>query len=226
LLDIHTHHGEHGREKTPDVFAIKNVRLGLENEPVSGWFSVGLHPWDIEQLAPAQDDFSEKLAALAAHPRCKAIGEAGLDTLVATPMARQIQVFEQHISLAISLHKPLIVHCVRAHNELIALLKRFPKPLPPIILHGYNNNVPIAEQLLRHGCYLSFGQALLRENSPAQAALAFCPVNRLFLETDNADISIRGIYAAAAQLLGMGVEEVLGNVKGNWSVTNGDNGDK
>jgi TatD DNase family protein len=57
--------------------------------------------------------------------------------------------------------------------------------------------------LIKHGCYLSFGKALLNSNHPVDRSLQTVPLDRLFLETDNANVSIDAIYAAAAKMLGL-----------------------
>ena len=77
----------------------------------------------------------------------------------------------------------------------------------PMIVHGFNNNEQIAKELIKNGFYLSFGKALLQENSNATKAIQLSSIDSIFLETDDADISIKAIFEVASKLLN--IEEPL-----------------
>jgi len=176
--------------------------------------SAGLHPWAI-----ATSDLAATLAGLerlARQPVVWALGECGLDRLIATPLPQQESVFLRQAEIAAAVDKPLIVHCVRAHNELLRLLKRA-RPGVPVIVHGYNNRPEIAAQLLRQGLYLSFGRALLDGAAPARRVLVECPADCFFLETDDAGVAIETIYAAAAECRGESLETVRRRIGANFS---------
>lgn len=163
-------------------------------------YSAGIHPWDIAQfdLAKALD----WLHGIATQSEVVAIGECGLDQTLATALPRQSLLFCQQIELAEQLRKPLIIHCVRAFAELLALRKRC-RPRQTWIMHGFRGKPALAAQLIDHGVYLSFGKALLH-SATAQASLASTPLPRLFLETDDAsEIAIGEIYAVAAKILSL-----------------------
>ncbi len=184
VLDIHSH-------KIGD-FAIKNVILGKENLPETTFCSVGFHPWYLDGF-----DF-EILEKAAALPNVLAIGECGLDAF--TPHKNEVGIFEAHVLLANKLKKPLIIHCVKRHNELISIKKRLEKQgniRVPMIVHGFNNKWAIAENLLKNDFYLSFGAAILNPKSNAAQVLAKMPPDRFFLETDDSDADIQRIYEAA-----------------------------
>ncbi len=74
-------------------------------------------------------------------------------------MKTQEEILEVQVRLAEELCKPLIIHCVKAYSELIAVRKRT-KSSVAWIVHGYNNNERILRQLLDHGFYISVGAAL------------------------------------------------------------------
>jgi TatD DNase family protein len=101
----------------------------------------------------------------------------------------------------------MIIHCVKAFNELIRI-KKENKVSVPMIIHGFNNNEQIAEQLLKENFYLSFGKAILINNSNAQKVFKNTGIEKLFLETDDSDVSIKSIFDKAAELKGMSVEEL------------------
>ncbi|MDX2172603.1 MAG: TatD family hydrolase [Bacteroidota bacterium] len=169
------------------------------------YYSYGLHPWYINT-----EDYEDKLKLITLksnEKRCLAIGECGLDKLSKVDFELQQTVFLQQIKIANQLKKPLIIHCVKAFNELINCLNQSDNEVP-VVIHGYNNNENIAQVLLDYGCYFSFGKALLGYDSNAAKAIKNIGRKNFFLETDNADISIKYIYKKASELLGV-EEEIL-----------------
>lgn len=169
------------------------------------YYSYGLHPWYINS-----EDYEDKLKSIALksnEKRCLAIGECGLDKLSKVDFELQQAVFLEHIKIANQIKKPLIIHCVKAFNELINCLNQSDNAVP-VIIHGYNNNENIAHVLLDYGCYFSFGKALLGYDSNAAKAIKNIGRKNFFLETDDAEISIKYIYKKASELLGVD-EEIL-----------------
>lgn len=210
-LNIHTHHPS--TEK--DTLSIENAQT------VSGWidmavgkFSVGLHPWYIKPES-IDEDFAQ-LEKLARQPNILAIGECGLDRLINLEMSFQEEVFIRQIHLAESLQKPIIIHCVKAYSELIALKKKL-KPRIPMIVHGFNNNTQICQQLINHQFYISLGSALLNPESNASKNILTIPIKQLFLETDDKNCFISTIFAHASTYLTEPVEvlqeQILQNFK-------------
>ncbi|HEX2977163.1 MAG TPA: TatD family hydrolase, partial [Bacteroidales bacterium] len=129
---------------------------------------------------------------MANNPLVIAIGEAGFDKLKGPSFELQRKVFRMQVELSESLKKPLIIHCVRAWEELLSVHKEM-RPEMPWMIHGFRGKIKLAEQLLSKGFYLSlwFEFVLRPESSDLIRAL---PQNRIFLETDGADVDIRDIY--------------------------------
>lgn len=204
FFNFHTHH------PTPaegEETGILNIRASQplphlpDNQPVS----VGIHPWDVHlDTIETQWDYVQQTAT---EPQVWAIGEAGLDRLATASLEVQTDVFRRHIQLAEQVRKPLIIHCVRAFPELVALKKSF-QPAMPWIVHGYTNNATIARQLAAHDFYFSFGTALLQADSQASTVLTQVAAERYFLETDDKNLSVREIYVCAAERFGISVEAV------------------
>lgn len=215
-IDIHCHRFSgtgHLQILSLDTHELNDGVADLQ--PANRYFSAGLHPWFVEMQDI--DSALAKLTSLRDHPRLLAIGECGLDKTVETELPRQMALFERHIALAERWQKPLIIHCVRAFNELLQSKKQN-RPAQPWIIHGFNNNPALAEQLLRHGCYLSLGKALLQNKSNAVRTLADMPLDRLFLETDAAvDISIGAIYSAAAKITGWTLASLRQQIFSNFN---------
>ncbi|MFM8341257.1 MAG: TatD family hydrolase [Methylomonas sp.] len=208
FIDIHCHHASDDAGLALISFDVAEFNPQLAERQV---YSLGLHPWFIEQ-----QDWQVSLQTVVNHRNLLAIGECGLDKAINTPLELQMQVFKQQIQLAKQWNKPLIIHCVRAFNEIIQL-KQVNPDLKAWIIHGYNGKPPMAQQLIKHGFYLSLGKALLTENSNAQHTLSILPLERLFLETDAAnDISISAIYAAAAKIAEIDVSTLKQQILANF----------
>lgn len=186
-INIHTHQPPQVNEA-----AIQNLYKDFEQVQQKGYYSIGLHPWYI--AADWKKDL-EQLKHYASHPHVKAIGECGLDKVCSTDFTLQQQVFEQQIQLANAVKKPLIIHCVKAYEEVLQLLKQAQQPA---VFHGFNKSKELALQIINAGHYLSFGKALLQEHM--QDVLKTVPKEKIFLETDDTDVSIASIYERAAKV--------------------------
>ncbi|MCX2431668.1 TatD family hydrolase [Pedobacter sp. GR22-10] len=210
FLDIHTHHA--AQEK--GVISIQSLSLTSDiflAMPKTKPISVGLHPWyaTLNQLEVQM----KYLNVLAGQPNVKLIGECGLDQLKGESLDNQIIILQAQISLAEKLNKPLILHCVKAFSELIKMKDQL-KVSVPMIIHGFNKNEKLGQQLLDKGFWLSFGEALLRENSgPAKLIQQ---TDRFFLETDDSDITIAKIYTAAANLKNRKVDDLKARIFADW----------
>ena len=171
IYDIHTHHhpskpGTAIVQLTPDTFT-----------PQPGHFySVGLHPWDIRADWRTQ---MARLLVMALHPQVVMIGEAGMDKKNGTsPMEQQMEVFREHVRLSELVRKPLIVHCVKAIDELLTIRKEMRATLP-WVLHGFRGGVEQWQQCARAGLYVSIGDRY------DQALIKALPLSHLLLESDD-----------------------------------------
>lgn len=193
--DIHTH-----SFSVDDKYTIASVdALSLPMDDKFVHVSVGIHPWFLsEENASTQ---LEALAQVLNGNRIVAIGEGGLDKLKGPSLALQKEVFRQEVALSETYHLPMVIHCVRAFNELIQLKKEW-KPQQPWIIHGFRGKETVAKELLRHGCWISFGESF-QEN-----ALLSVPIDRLFIETDESKECIENIYERIASIRGMTLEEL------------------
>lgn len=209
--DIHTHHLPRRLETDTSYILNWIIRTG-EREDVfepahpNVFYSAGIHPWYIDQ-----EQLSDQLLLLrqsAADAHVIAIGEAGLDKLTQAPWTLQVTLFEEHISLAKTYEKPLVIHCVKAWSEVISLHKKH-RPQQPWIIHGFRGNAILAAQLLRQGLYLSFSDRF----NPA--ALTPQMTNRLFLETDDQKPEIYRVYTTAARHLNTEPEQLATTIAAN-----------
>lgn len=210
FINIHTHRPT-GK---PGCVELENRHYPQAGSTLTAYSSVGLHPWFLNE-----DHYKiacNWLHEQAAQPNVLAIGEAGLDKVTDTPWALQLDAFQFCIALSESLQKPLLIHCVRAFSEIIALKKQW-NPQQPWIFHGFDKNLPTARMLLHHECYLSFGKAIFSSHSHTGEVLFEIPANRFFLETDDADVSIEATYLQAAFLRGIAVKELSAILHENFT---------
>jgi len=130
-------------------------------------------------------------------------------------------VLEYCIQLAESLRKPLVIHCVRAYEELLSLIKKLQASIP-LIIHGFARKPSVLAPLLKAGFFISYGTAILAPKSAAAQSLAQTPLEQLFLETDDKVLPIADLYARAAQIKGISLEALEAAIQSNWEQLRGD----
>ena len=110
----------------------------------------------------------------------------------------------------------MILHDVKRHNEIIALRKKH-KAKQPWIVHGFNGTEQDVQQLTGQGMYLSVGESLLHPDRKIHKSFKTIPLDKLFLETDMAEIGIEMFYEAAAHNLGMDLLELQKRIFANFA---------
>jgi TatD DNase family protein len=211
FIDIHTHFDTNS-DTTNAIFNINIASSEVWNEDTKAC-SVGIHPWHIEQSKLITQFFL--LEDLCKEENVVAVGEIGLDKTIEVPLFLQQRVLEQQMEIADYYQKPIIIHCVRAFSEFLAVLNQT-KINVPIIVHGFNKNEQVAQSLLSKGCYLSLGSALLQEGSNAAKVISMIPNEQLFLETDVKQMDIGEIYNAAVQKLNININDLKSNIYNNY----------
>jgi TatD DNase family protein len=195
FIDIHTH-----TTKSRDNL-IQIVNLDLKSPcPEQGYYSYGIHPWALDNVDFQIEEALSLLEARLQSPNVLALGEAGLDKMHKASFKQQIAVFERQIELSEALKKPMILHDVRSHNEIIALRKKH-KAVQPWIVHGFSGTEQDIKKLIGQGIYLSVGESLLHPERKIYKSFKFIDLDYLFLETDMAEIGVEKVYEAAAKLL-------------------------
>lgn len=207
LIDIHTHLKMNAINDYQDHLAF-----------IVGKDSLGIHPWDL--VNPFDEkNCVKKLEQLKTKLTTKtlAIGECGLDRRregIAS-IDKQLKILGLHLDWAQSTKRPVIIHCVRAHSDLLGLLKE-KKYKGKILLHDYAGNIGEAQEFLKYDCYFSFGSRLFSHQSHAGEVLTVLPIERLFFETDDQDdFSILDIYEEASSLLEIEMPKLLKLIEKN-----------
>lgn len=200
--NIHTHHPPTNQDEKAIISIDIRNHHPLES---SFYYSAGIHPWY------ASEDLFNALQTIAKQSNIVAIGEAGLDKLTQTPWEIQKKLFFYQIDLAENLKKPLIIHCVKAWPELLAIHK-ISRPSVPWIIHGFRGKGELARQLIQSGFYLSFGR-----HYQTEAIFEAWNSKHLFVETDDKEICIQEIYTSVSTTLGISEdrlsEEILSNLQ-------------
>ena len=208
FINLHTHKFSN----LSDVIEIVN-QYPWEFDASIPNYSIGIHPWYIDEnrLESDLEIIKEKLQL----SECLALGECGLDKRIEIPLDLQISVFKKQLEIVRLTNKPIVLHCVAAYDEVIAIKKEM-KIENPMIIHGFSKNEQVAQSLLKNGFYLSFGKYLLR-NPDLEKVFTFAPENQILLETDTIEESIYQVYEKAASIKGISVEEMKTIVFTNFS---------
>ena len=200
IIDIHTHHLD------ADGALISVAPQDFNPQP-GKCYSVGFHPWhEIDKLT--EEDF-ELLEQCTGHRQVLAIGETGMDRTRGAELDIQAAVFVRHLQLAHDLGKPVVTHCVRAAQDILAVRRKAQLDDVPLIIHGMRNNVHVARTLLDGGCYLSFGPHFNPE------ALSATPLDRLLIETDEAPVTILEVANLVAQASNITTDQVISQASTN-----------
>lgn len=203
-INIHTHQLD-----AVDTSIVNNCK-DFEQIQLTRYCSVGLHPWYIQPLQWKRDldIIKEKLRL----PEVVALGECGLDRVCKTDFTLQLQAFEAQVNLANENKKPLILHVVRAQEDVLKMLDKL-KNVSPFIFHGFNKNNIMAQIILDAGGHLSFGKAV--QNAAVAAVVKHIAPDRFFLETDDAQVSIAAIYEEVARIRNSSVEALSLQIQKN-----------
>ena len=145
------------------------------------WFAAGIHP---EELKSYTAEGLEEISALLSHPKCRAIGEIGLDYYWDdSHKEEQKQLFHAQLSLARERDLPVVIHDREAHADSLMAVKELPGLRG--VFHCYSGSVEMAQELTKLGWYFSFGGAVTFKNArKAPEVIASLPADRILLETD------------------------------------------
>lgn len=172
IVTISTHVGRHESYRA------------LSQRFANVFWTVGTHP---HNAAEEPDTELETILELARHPRCVAIGEAGLDYFYdKSPRDIQRRVFRNHIAAARASGLPLVIHARDADAEMIDILSEETEAGPfGAILHCFSSGAELARVGVELGFYLSFsGMLTFKRSEELRRIAAEVPLDRLLVETD------------------------------------------
>jgi TatD DNase family protein len=169
-----------------NLSSVDSIRSVCNRYPDYCYPLFGLHPEEV------RSDWQEVLSQLKAFlfpPSSKlmAIGEVGLDFYWSREFEKeQLLAFEEQVRWSIDLHLPLMIHCRKAQNELVAILRKYKANLPGGVFHCFTGNEIEARELLQFDNFvLGIGGVLTFKKSPLPQVLPKAiPLDRIVLETD------------------------------------------
>jgi TatD DNase family protein len=179
------------------------VELSLPSPPLS----VGIHPWQVGKTGIEDAIHEIETASISS------IGEIGLDYAIPGDRELQKTVFATQLRIAEKRRLPVILHCVRAFEPVMEILKEY--HLPTVVFHGFIGSPEQAAMAVSAGYYLSFGERSLSSLKTVEALKAV-PLEKIFLETDDATIPIGEIYARVAAILGIPLSELKEQLYKNY----------
>ena len=202
FIDVHCHLDDRYFEDSDGLFA-ELERCGVEKVITCGvdlqtsvavkeiaekyrgcYFTVGFHPTELQTY---REGDLEKIAALARHEKCVAIGEIGLDYHYPdTDKPLQAEMFEAQLSLAEKLGLPVQIHSRDSAEDMLCILKKFAPLKYGGLLHCYSHSTELAAEFEKLGLYFSFGGTSTYSGSKkARRTIAALSADRLLTETDS-----------------------------------------
>jgi TatD DNase family protein len=212
-IDIHNH----GSNPDSGIFTVETLMAHEKRMPenVKGLtYCFGIHPWHLNEKN--HDELLRLVILNAVNPDVAAIGEAGFDKIKGPPQELQVKTFEEQVLISEEKKKPMIIHCVRAWDDLLREHKKL-RPKMAWLVHGFRGKPDLAQQLVSKGMFLSFWFDYVMRPE-AVPLLKSVPKERIFLETDGAEIDIRDIYKKVSVDLGLTVEELKTIIYKNFNV--------
>ena len=147
---------------------------------------LGLHP---EEVRSDWHEVLTEIHSLITHHSSliTSIGEVGLDFYWSREFEQeQMEAFEEQVRWSVEMRLPLMIHCRKAQNELVNILKRYKDDLPGGVFHCFTGNEIEARELLQFNNFvLGIGGVLTFKKSNLPTTLvASVPLDRIVLETD------------------------------------------
>ena len=196
FIDIHTHN----RAIPDDTVSVRNLFPGEDIPAFKGknFFSVGLHPWKIS--SESQDNRLMLMIEEALDfDHVLFVGECGIDKRAKSELTEQIRAFKAQAFMAEEYEKPLVIHSVKAWNEVMELHSEI-RPSVPWIFHGYSGSIELTRQLSEKNILFSFGQLLFNNRAKVIESLKYLPLEKIFMETDEFNGIVEYVYERAAAL--------------------------
>ena len=211
-IDFHTHQRVGVGCEVLNVDALDAA--AVERACEAGFpFSIGVHPWRADATEEQLHDAYARIERCAQAGGFVAIGECGLDWVSNVAREAQIAVFEQQLELAARLSVPMVLHCVRAFEEVMCALKK--SGAKQAVFHSFIGSVQQTERVVREGYLCSFSPRSLASARTCEAIRSIAP-SAVLVESDESTEPIEVVYERVAELRGCLVEELRQIVCDNY----------
>ncbi|WP_299788760.1 TatD family hydrolase [uncultured Shewanella sp.] len=149
-------------------------------------YALGIHPWYCQSDSlTVFEALKSRVETVRDDKNLVAIGECGLDKIRKTNWQIQLTQFERQLQLAKELELPIILHVVKAHNEMLTLLKQYALPRGGVI-HGFYGGAELANEYIRLGYKLGIGGLILNDRArKLKNCIASISLDSFLIETDS-----------------------------------------
>lgn len=206
FIDTHSHlDGDEFKDDLPEVIArakaagvagvfLPSINLNSINSVLNVYNKYPDFTFPMIGLHPEEVNINYKEVLTEMHKRLEvehpfiAIGEVGLDYYWSREFEKeQLEVFEEQVKWSVEFKLPLMIHCRKAQNEMVKILRKYEKDLPGGVFHCFTGNEKEAAELLSFDRFvLGIGGVLTFKNSHLPEVLhAVVPLDRLVIETDS-----------------------------------------
>ncbi|MBB1270174.1 TatD family hydrolase [Shewanella sp. SR44-3] len=155
------------------------------------YYALGIHPWFCpENIDTELEALAQLIELQRSDNKLVALGECGLDKRHnVSDFSTQLSLLERQLQLAIHYQLPVILHSVRAHNELLGLLKRYPN-VKGGVLHGFYGGSELAKAYLALGYKLGIGGLIMDPKAKKlRETVSQLSIESFIVETDSPDMS-------------------------------------
>lgn len=183
--------GVHQVITVAEDFADAEGALELVRAHPEVFLVAGVHPHRAARCTADQLAALERLqrgqgAAAGLADRVVAVGEVGLDYYYDfAPHARQEEVFRQHLDLAVTVNKPVVVHARKSEARVCEILAAYPALRERVVFHCYSGDPTLTRRALELGCWFSFtGVVTFKNAGTIRESARLVPADRVMVETD------------------------------------------
>lgn len=211
-IDFHTHQRVGAGHEVLNVDALDAA--AVERACEAGLpFSIGVHPWRADATEEQLRDAHAQIERCAQTDGFVAIGECGLDWVSNVARETQMAVFERQLELANCLSVPVVLHCVRAFEEVMNALKQ--SSVKRVVFHSFIGSAQQIERVAREGYLCSFSPRSLASSRTCEAIRSVAS-SAVLVESDESDEPIVAVYERVAELIDCSVEELRQIVFDNY----------
>ena len=211
FIDAHSHQISDSSCFNLDFFS----EIPILNRNIPQDISFGFHPWNKGSFSPKL--FQSKYFHLKNSKdfNLVAIGEIGIDRLQGKSLEEQTDIFEKLVIFAQEQKHPIVVHCVKAFEDIYKVLKDR-KFSYGVYFHDFNGNEYDLKRILENDWYVGLGPHLFRSNSKIIQKISSFPLSNILLESDEGNNSIEMVFSQASKLFCLGIPDLKALMMDNY----------
>jgi len=167
-----------------DLSSIKSINTVCQQFPDFAYPMMGLHPEEVK--ANYKKVLQKMKNELLANSKYIAVGEVGLDFYWSREFEKeQLEAFEEQVKWSVETRLPLMIHCRKAQNEMVKILRKYQKQLPGGVFHCFTGTEEQAHRAISYGLHLGIGGVVTFKNGKIDQFLKNIDLCHIVLETDS-----------------------------------------